>query len=211
MLFSALTAACSTSISVQADDKNGASVTFDSQFSEAATQTLRSLISTVAGSSSDESIPIIAASDVRTVMEAAGFSAIAAKNTSTLGVSASGTYPVLSTGPLPATGLLTRTKKSLTLTLGPTQYKMLYGLSTEETQMYFDLLMIPALTDEQLTVEEYTGLLAGLYGTDFAKSLASGTISIELRSPDGKKKTTATLSLGEALTLTTEKQWTVQW
>ena len=104
-----------------------------------------------------------------------------------------------------------RSKNSLTLTIGPAQLKRLYQLSSEEAQTYFDLLMIPALNDETMTVAEYSDLLASLYGKQFASDLTGGSLQLQLLSPDGKKKTEVNLPLGQVLTATSEKKWSVTW
>ena len=112
---------------------------------------------------------------------------------------------------LAKTGILSRTKKSLTLTLGSIQFQALYAMLDEESQAYFDLMMIPALSDEKMTPAEYNELLASVYGQTFADEITGGSFSMTLISPDGKKRTTAKVTLGEILSLTAEKSWTVNW
>ncbi len=204
--------ACSPELTVQADSKNGISLAFKAGFSPAAADTLRSFVVAVSGSV-DDAMPVIPASDISTVLTDCGFSDIAAKNPTPTDIAATAVYRSLSEGALPATGLLTRTKNSLTLTLGPRQLGMLYMLSSEDARLYFDLLMIPVLDEsaEATTVTDYTELLASLYGKQFAEDLTAGTLKITLTSPDGKKKTTAAVSLGETLTSTREQSWTVSW
>lgn len=204
--------ACSPALTIQADSKNGVTLSFQAGFSPAAAETLRSLVAAVNGAV-DDALPVVPASDISTVLASAGFTDVQATNPSATDIRADASYKNLAEGALPTTGLLTRTKNTLTLTLGPRQLAMLYMLSNEEAQMYFDLLMIPALdgSDQETSVDEYTNLLASLYGKQFAKDLTGGTLHITLIAPDGKKKTEAKLSLGQALTNTTEQSWTVSW
>ena len=206
-----LCSACSPSLTVTADDANGATLAFQASFSAATEKTLRALASSISGSSSEGSIPVIAAQDVDAVLRESGFTDISAKNASATSISASARYPVLTEGALAHTGILTRTAQSLTLTVGAQQIYALYALCSEESRLYFDLLMLPAIEGGQLTVKEYNEQLAALYGKSFADEITGGTLTITLVAPSGKKRTTAKVTLGELLTLTAAKSWTVAW
>ena len=205
-----LLAGCSPTLSVKAEGADGAAISFLTGFSDATARLVRSLLATVgADAGGDE--PLFSAEDLRGVLEAGGFSKIDAKNVSSTTINASASYPNLRTGELAKTGILSRTATSLTLTLGPRQLWALYALSNEETQLYLELLMIPALSGDELTPAEYTSLLASLYGANFAGELAGGTLTLTLSSPDGKKRTSMKVTLGEILTLTEEKSWSITW
>ena len=203
--------ACAPELSIKAYGAEGTTMSFLTGFSESAARTLRSLIGAATGVEIDEAMPIFAPQDIHKVLEAAGFTKIEAKNVSPTTFNATATYENLRIGEFVKTGALTRTANSLTLTLGPRQFWTLYALSDEETQLYLDMLMIPALSGESLTPAEYTALLASLYGVVFENEITDGALSITLSSPDGSKRTTAKISLGEILTLTKEKSWTVTW
>jgi hypothetical protein len=81
----------------------------------------------------------------------------------------------------------------------------------EESKSYFDLLMVPALTGEEMNVKEYNELLPSVYGPELADEVTEGTLQIELKSPDGKKSVKDSITLGRLLTGTTTKSWSVKW
>lgn len=211
VLASLFFAGCTPELSIQAVSSDGIQLSFQTGFSANAEKTLRALASSVSGSESDSSVPVISASDMQMILEDAGFTNITAKNASPTAISTTADYLATKQGELSKTDFVTRGEHSLTLTFGPRQFKSLYALSNEESQMYFDLLMIPALEDETLSVAEYNALLASLYGKSFADEITSGKLSVTLSSPDGKKRTNVSLSLGELLTLAEEKSWSVTW
>ena len=71
------------------------------------------------------------------------------------------------------------------------------------------LMMIPALIGEKMSVPEYRELLASMYGPSFADEIVNGNLTINLSSPNGKKTLSKTISLGEILTATEEKTWSI--
>ena len=103
--------------------------------------------------------------------------------------------------------ILTVKDKTAVLTIGPEQIKNLYSQSDEETKSYLDLLMIPCLEDEIMTVPEYEELLASLYGKTFAKDLVSGRLKVELAFSGKKETCRAEITIGELFTLTQAKTW----
>ena len=145
------------------------------------------------------------------MLKATGLQQVSANSKDATTLFASGSARSISEITLAKTGILSRTKKSLTLTLGSIQFQALYAMLDEESQAYFDLMMIPALSDEKMTPAEYNELLASVYGQTFADEITGGSFSMTLISPDGKKRTTAKVTLGEILSLTAEKSWTVNW
>lgn len=70
----------------------------------------------------------------------------------------------------------------------------------EEFSSMADLLMIPSLTGENVSAEEYTALLSIIYGATFTRELADSKVTFTLVSPKGKQKKT-TVSLLELLVL----------
>lgn len=202
--------ACAPDITIQATASDGATVSFKTGFSKSAEQTIQAIIGTVSGGS-DASASLFNADDITVMMQRAGLQNVTTVAPDATQIATKGTAQSLSVGALAQTHILTRTQKSLTLALGATQFQALYALLDEETQAYFDLMMIPALSDETMTPAAYNALLASVYGQTFADEITQGVFTITLRSPDGKKQTTAKATVGELLTLTAEKKWTVAW
>lgn len=202
---------CSPTLSVRADGAEGVHLSFLTGFSDSTARLLRSMLAMTGAVDESVDKPLFSADDLRAVLESSGFTKIEAKNVSSTTINASALYQNLRLGELSKMGILSRTANSLTLTLGPRQLWTLYALSNEETQLYLDLLMLPALSGETLSVSEYNALLASLYGPSFAGEITGGTLTLTLSAPDGKKSTTTKLTLGELLTLAEERSWTITW
>lgn len=208
-LLLALTAACFFSctpqISVKATQNDGASISFKTGFSESAAKTLRSI------SGLPENGAIFSPQDIILVLTDAGINNATAATPSVTSLNASGTVPSVATSELCKAKLLSRTQNSLTLTIGPNQIQEIYNRLDDESKAYFDLMLIPCLIGEKMSVKQYEDLLSSMYGPTFANELVTGNLSILLESPDGKKTNKVSVTLGELLTLTTAKSWSVSW
>ena len=194
---------CLPQISIKAGQNDDATILFSTGFSKSTAATLRS----VAGA--DENAELFNKDDVILLLKSAGAVNTSASLPSPTEIATEGTLPELSKHPLSTTGLIKKSGKSLTLTLGARQISAFYGLLDEDAQSYLDLMMIPALIGEKMTVSEYRDLLASLYGPVFADEIVNGKLTISLSSPDGKKALKETISLGDLLTTSEEKSWTL--
>lgn len=201
--------ACAPRITVTASGADTAELAIAAGFSRAAEQTLTSIMGAIAGEA-DADAPLFTANDLAAVLRRTGLQNVTA-SASGEDIAAHGTIPRVSQSALAAAGILTMSEKSLALAFGPAQYQSLYDMTDEESQAYADLLMIPALSGETLTPAEYTDLLASMYGPSLAKELTESAFTVTIAAPDGKKSTTARLTLGELLTLPAEKRWMVKW
>lgn len=209
-------ASCSPSISVRVKNLDDVQVDFSAGFSKQTKDAILELLQSASGLVSSEhtdfeGTSIFSEEEIKDFLSGAGATSVSAKTDNGKEISASGTIKSLSTNPLADTGILTRTANSLTLTLGPKQFTSLYSKLSEESQGYLDLLMIPALNDDAMTTAEYRGLLSSVYGKELANEVCDGVLSIELKSPDSKKSLSEKIPLGELLTLTESKSWSVSW
>ncbi|WP_191013374.1 hypothetical protein [Treponema zioleckii] len=196
---------CTPQISVKATQGDGASISFKTGFSENAAKTLRSI------SGLPENGAIFSAQDIILVLTDAGISDAKASTPSVTSLNASGNVPSVAKSELFKAMVLSRTKNSLTLTIGPKQIQEIYNRLDDESKSYFDLMLIPCLIGEKMSVKQYEDLLSSMYGPTFAKELVTGNLSILLESPDGKKTNKVSVTLGELLTLTDAKNWSVSW
>lgn len=195
---------CLPQISVKAGSNDEATIFFSTGFSQATAKTLQ------AATGADPNAPLFNKNDVLMVLNSAGAINTSATIPSPTEIATTGTLPTLSTHPLATAELVTKTDKSLTLTLGPKQITAFYGLLSEDAKSYLDLMMVPALIGETMSVEEYRELLSSMYGPTFADEIVTGKLSITLASPDGKKTIKETVSLGEILCATEEKSWSLK-
>ena len=203
--------ACNPVITVTASGSDSADITFLGGFSKKGTEAFYELTSSLSDSPSSSAGTLFSAEDVQLFMTAAGVSSVTAA-VSPAGIAQSkGTISSVSKNQLSKSGVLTRTAGSLKLTLGPEQILSIYESLNEESQGYLDLLLIPATTGDVLTQAEYKVLLSGLYGPELADEILNGKMTVTLKSPDGKKSTEASITLGELFTLTAPKSWSVNW
>lgn len=206
ILFTAiLLCSCSPKVSVKALADGGVDVGFKTGFSKSTEKTLRKIARI------PDKSPIFSPNDMTMVLLDAGATNVSAHTPSSREVEAFGTLSDVEHNALSATKILKRTEKSVTLTLGPNQMRTLYTLLDDETKSYFDMMMIPAILGEELSVAEYRMILSAMYGKNFANELIDGEVVLELTSADGKKTQKITEKLGEILTLQNEKSWTLEY
>lgn len=195
---------CGTTISVQAAKTGGADFSFKTGFSEVTAKTLRTI------SGLPENSPIFSPDDIKEILTQAGIQKTKVRTPSSMQIESSG-FVANAASAISKTNLFKQTANSLSITLGPKQIKEIYSHLGDESQSYFDMMMIPSLIGETMSKEDYRMLLASMYGPTFANELVDGKISIQLSSPDGRKTTKAESTLGEILTMTQEKSWKVIW
>lgn len=196
---------CAPKISIEAQSGNSVKIGFSTSFPEETARALRKM----AGAGDD--IPIFAEEDVRALLLQAG-----GENSKVLilppnGLESSTEIKNISENVLSACKIVLKSKNSLSLSIGPEQFKNFYDLLTDEFKSYFDLMMIPSLIGEKMTTAEYEELLSSMYGPGFAKDIVSGTLEISLSSPDGAKTVRDSVTLGEILTAAETKTWSVSW
>ncbi len=200
-----LMTSCGPEVNIQAYANEGASFSFQTGFSEKTTEIIKSF----SGTSAD--MPLFTKESIGAVLKAAGVQKIVSEVPSPSEIFTSGTVENFKEVPAGKFQFISRTKNSLTLTLGPEQINRFYNLSNEESKSYLDLLMIPSITGEKLDVKGYKELLESVYGPELAEEIVSGQLKITLLSQNGKSKKTAKVSLGELLTSTKDMTWTVTW
>ncbi len=196
---------CSPAVNVQQKPNGDILVSFRTGFSQIAAKTLRS-ISGVA-----DSDPIFYTEDIETALKSFKIRDARATIPSPTEIAAEGNISSISENELSKSGILKSSKNSLSLSLGPDQFRALYDILDETSQAYFDMLMIPSLIGETMSLEDYKKLVASLYGATFANELLNGTLSIKLSSPLAKSKISETVSVGEILTLSETKTWSISW
>lgn len=194
---------CLPQISIKAGNGDEATILFSTGFSQATARTLQ------AATGADEQAPLFNKDDILLVLNSAGASNTSASIPTPTEIATSGTLFELSKHPLSTTELITKTDKSITLTLGPKQITAFYGLLNADAQSYLDLMMVPALIGETMSVQEYRELLASMYGPVFADEIVNGKLTINLSSPNGKKQLKETVSLGELLCMSESKSWSL--
>lgn len=208
--FLVLFASCAPELTLQARGDNGADIGITTTF--APDDELKSLLGSLGFSLPEMgSSNFISSQDLKAFLKDAGFQNTTATVSKEGNIAATGSCTNLSQLPLAQFNLITRTPNSLTLTLGASQWKKIYESSSEETRGYLDLFMIPALSDEKMSLSEYRELLASVYGPSIASEIVDSKLVIFLVTPDGKKKTKISTTLGALLARTEEKSWSVTW
>ena len=202
--FSMLFTSCLPQISIKAGKDDEASIFFSTGFSDSTAKILKNLTGLEAND------PLFNKDDILVFLKSAGAENTSANIPTQNEIATTGTIPHISKNKLFTSGLLEKTENELSLSLGTKQIVAFYSLLSEEAKSYLDLMMIPALLGEKMSVEEYKELLSSMYGPSFAKEIVDGKLTIVLSSPDGRKQIKETISLGELLCMTEEKTWTVK-
>lgn len=205
LIFSLAFTSCLPQVSIKAGNNDEAVIFFTTGFSESASKTLQSI------SGADPNSPLFNKTDVLNLLKEAGAVNTSASLPTPHEISTTGTIPEVAKNPLSQAGLLSKTEKSLTLSIGPKQINTFYEFLSDDAKAYFDLMMIPCLIGEKMEVSEYRELLSSMYGPTFADEIVNGKLTISLSSPDGRKKLKETISLGELLCTTEEKNWTIKY
>ena len=99
-------------------------------------------------------------------------------------------------------------EKSLKIKFSPENIKKLAASLPAETQSFFDLLMAPVFTGEEMTASEYADLVAVVYGEPLAQELKKSAVELSLVSPTGKTKQFS-IPLTDFLTLSEEKVFSI--
>lgn len=203
LLIPFLLTSCLPQISIKSQAGDEADIFFSTGFSQSTAKTLKAM------SGLDSNSPLFNKDDILLLLKNSGIINTSASVPSGTEVAVTGTIQNISKNPLAQTGILSKSEHSLKLTIGPKQISAFYELLNEDAKSYLDLMMIPALIGEKMTVSEYKELLSSMYGLSFAEEIISGTLSINLSSKNGKSTSKNTISLGELLTSTEEKIWEI--
>lgn len=196
---------CSPQVSVAAENGDSVKIGFSTSFPEETAKALRKMT----GASDD--IPIFAETDIKNLLSQVGTGSTKISIPTPNELESSGEIKNISTNVLSACKIVSKKGNSLSISIGPEQFKNFYDLLSDEFKSYFDLMMIPSLIDEKMTPSEYEELLSSMYGPSFAKDIVSGTLEISLSSPDNTKKVKDSVTLGEILTAQESKTWSVNW
>ncbi len=95
--------------------------------------------------------------------------------------------------------------KKMILSISPDAIYEAFLKDNPSAKKYTAILMAPLFGDEEMTPEEYSDLLASVYGEDFAVELTGGSIEIEFI-PYGGKKLVQKIPVSELLTLSGTKE-----
>lgn len=83
----------------------------------------------------------------------------------------------------PGTIQSSKTDSSFSITLSPETAQYIIGLLPEETASYTELFMAPLFTGESMSPDEYTDLVAAVYGNPLASELASSRFTLSISVP----------------------------
>ncbi len=196
---------CSPSVSIKPKSDGEVFFSFKTGFSDNAAKLLRSI------SGIGESEQIFSMEDIQSALKSLKIKDAKVQSLSPTQIVTDGIVPAFAQDELSKSGILKSSKNSVSLSLGPSQFNALYSILDETSQAYFDMLMIPSLMGETMDIEEYKKLLSSLYGASFVNELLDGFLEIKISDPSGKQKLSEKISIGEILTLSKTKIWSVSW
>lgn len=176
-----LFSSCSTSVALIAGQNNSGEVSLQTKLSPS----VMSVVSALSGASSTEALfdkDQIVQSLKKTGYTVSGVR-FPARNTLTIN-----TQTAKLTDMLPNSKDFVSLKKDgkindMVINLSPANIKKAVDLMPEETALYLDLLFAPIFTDEAMSADEYTELIAMAYGDNVAADLKKSIVTIQFDVP----------------------------
>lgn len=186
---------------------------------------LAETIMEISRNTGNERAVIFSEKEIKSAFAGSDFTNIAVKVPSDTSMELKGTVPapekqkaVTETGNIRAADFVTCTENSLSLVISPESMQAFVQSLPQESQDYFELLMAPVLTGEEMTPEEYIDLVASFYGQPLADELKTANIKVALKCPDGCRiksnssaEATFVISAADFLCLKETRIFTINW
>jgi hypothetical protein len=197
--------ACTANVDVRVLADGSTAVSYDALFGDAFIEVMKSLSEAGSGS----------LFDTKTIAEqfrTAGIPNVKVSSKADTSLAVSALLPAGSKDPVSASGCLSADANSLTLSLSPGQLSALYKTLPESVKSYIDLFMAPVFSGESMSVQDYTGLVASVYGKPLSDEVAAAKVRITLYGPAGSgKSSSVTVPLTDILTAVKPLVYTVTW
>lgn len=182
---------CSPSIAISVSPDNTISYSFSATIDERIAGTARSFSGTT------EDMPMFNAKKTEQALHDAGLESVTVSLPDSLSLTAKGNLTIEDTSqqseilPLVPGALIFGDTlntnglkvKEIKLALSPETFKQLLRIIPPETAEYADLLSAPVLTEETMSKDEYTELIAAIYGETAKQALTDSMISIAVQVP----------------------------
>lgn len=207
LFFSGFFTSCESEVKISADSVNDlANIEFNSSMGKELESLVTAIVS-AGGNSSAETV-LFDAKSMENGLSAAGFvnSKVQVKNKTSIFLKTS--ISNAKKGLNSVSGLLKNTGDSLILTVSPKIVQDFSQSLGEDLHVYLDLLMAPVFTGEPMNANEYSELIASVYGQGVANELNDAKLKINLAL--GKKSKSFELPLVELLILSKEIQFEVK-
>ena len=201
-----LFASCTSSVELRANGDGSVNITYDAAFGSAFIEIMQSL-------SGGGASPLFDADEMTSQFRAAGIKDVRVASPANTSLGIALRLPKEGNDPISQSGCISRSARSLAITVSPASCAKLYKLLPDTLQSYIDLFMAPVFLGEAVPKDEYVDLIASVYGQALADELKRSKIKISLFAPnDGKKASkTAELPLAELLTSTKPVSFSVAW
>jgi hypothetical protein len=197
--------ACTASVEIHAAADGKTAVKYDAEFGTAFVEMMRSLSDTGSG-------PLFDASSITEQFRKAGIPDVKAASGSDSSLTISALLQADSKDFISASGCVSYTSGSMTLTVSPEKLSALYTSLPETVKSYIDLFMAPVFSGDVMTAAEYTDLISSVYGKPLGDEVAAAQVTIVLYGPDGSgRKKTVTVPLTDILTASKPVSYTVTW
>ncbi len=217
---------CTSNASIQVEENNSSSFSFQTIASDSMGNTVRSFTGL------DSTVNLFDKEALQSSFTQAGILLTSILSASTNDVTVSGlTYNInnlIPNGQQPITIKEISSEKELKLTLDEQTMASLISLMGEETLLYIEALQAPIFTGEEMSTDEYLDFMGALYGDSIQKEMKNSLVTIKLSAPNTitnayiEPKTTGTvqhskntatfnLSLAELLANTSEIVFSIHW
>jgi hypothetical protein len=197
--------ACTATIEIHPGTGGSTTAAYDAEFGDAFVEMMKSL-------SEENSGPLFDIQTITAQFHEAGIPGVNVSSRSDTSLKISASLPSGSKDPVSASGCISSTADSITLTISPEKLSALYTSLPETVKSYIDLFMAPVFNGDAVTAVEYTDLIASVYGKPLGDEVAAAQVNIVLYGPGGSgKKKKVTVPLTDILTASKPLSYTVTW
>ncbi len=177
---------CKNELKIKLSD-SGISFAYSVSCGKAFVETMQSLTGEY-----DENI--FSKEDINSFFESAGFKNLKVQILGKESFQIQGNLAPDGTDALSKAGFLSFGKDFLKMSVSAEKLKLFYADLPDDLKAYIDMLMAPSFTGEEMTNEDYTGLVETVYGTELAQELKTSQIVLYLEI-EGKSSKKFSISL----------------
>lgn len=120
--------------------------------------------------------------------EDSGFNKVSARSLESKALKVEGSLSNSKEDPFSKSGMIAKSGNGVLVKLNKETLQRFYESLSDELRSYFDMLMAPGFSDDEMTDEEYIELIAEVYGQTLADELSKAVIKINLVNSNGVEK-----------------------
>ena len=180
LLLPLLFASCTSSVELHTNGDGSINILYDAAFDSAFIEIMQSL-------SGESGTQLFDADEMTSQFRAAGIKDVRVASPANTSLGIALRLPKEGNDPISRSGCISRSARSLAITVSPASCAKLYKLLPDTLQSYIDLFMAPVFLGEAVPKDEYVDLIASVYGKALADEASRAKIKISFFAPNGEK------------------------